>query len=84
MDKLAFTMDNGKEQEFFVMGMAKVGDDSYILVTEEEEGDSDALILKEISEDGTEAVYELVEDDNELSEAMEALKEVISDVDIEL
>ena len=40
---------------------------NYILVTEEEDGDCDAFILKELSaETDTEASYEMVESEEEL------------------
>ncbi|MCR4892048.1 MAG: DUF1292 domain-containing protein [Lachnospiraceae bacterium] len=86
MDKVAFTLDNGEEQDFYVIGKADVEDVSYILVAEEEEGDSDALILKDVSRDKTseEAVYEMVDDERELQRAIAALHTVLEDVSIEI
>ncbi len=36
-------------------------------LTEEEDGDSEAYILKEIADENDDVVYEMVEDDNELA-----------------
>ena len=39
----------------------------FLFVTEEEDGDSEAYILKEIADENDDVVYEMVEDDNELA-----------------
>ena len=52
---------------FYIIEETRINGISYILVTEEEDGDADAYILKDLSKDGdTEACYEFVEDDKEL------------------
>ena len=52
---------------FFVVEETKVGGTHYLLATEEEDGDCDAYILKEVETKDEESVYVLVEDDTELS-----------------
>ena len=55
----------------------------YILVTDAEDGDGEALILKDLSEDGEqEAVYEIVEDDDELEALSVIFGEMLEDVDL--
>lgn len=67
MDKIKIEIEEGKTAEFFVLEETTVGGIDYFLVTEEEEGDGDAMILKDLSKkDDTEAVFEFVEDDTEL------------------
>ena len=67
LDKIKIEIEEGKTAEFFVLEETTVGGIDYFLVTEEEEGDGDAMILKDLpKKDDTEAVFEFVEDDTEL------------------
>lgn len=54
------------------------------MVTVDEEGDSDAFVLKEIP-GGTDsdAAYEMVEDDRELEAIAKVFAELLEDVDIQ-
>ena len=49
----------------------------------EEDGDSEAYILKEIADENDDVVYEMVEDDNELAALGKVFAELIDDADIE-
>ena len=70
--------------DFFVLDQTRIGGTDYILVTEEEEGDSDALILKDTSKDGDEeALYEIVEDERELSAVAEVFAKMDDDIAFE-
>ena len=51
MEKIAFTPEGAEQVWFYVLEQTKLGGIRYILVTEEEEGDSDAFILKEVSDE---------------------------------
>jgi len=83
MEKIKFTFDNDETVEFFVLEQAKLSGNSYILVTEEEEGDSEALILKEISnEKKGDTTYEIVEDDAELEALSSLFESLLEDVDL--
>ena len=68
MEKIAFLVDGEQSTvEFYVLDQTRIGGTDYILVTEEENGDGNALILKDMSEPETqEANYQIVEDDKEL------------------
>ena len=55
----------------------------FLFVTEEEDGDSEAYILKEIADENDDVVYEMVEDDNELAALGKVFAELIDDADIE-
>ena len=56
----------------------------YLLVTEEEEGDCDALILKEIpQEEDTDSIYEIVEEDTELAAVASVFESMLEDIEIE-
>lgn len=83
MDKIVFETEDGTV-EFFVLDQTRIGGTDYILVTEEEEGDTDALILKDTSKDGDEeALYEIVEDERELSAVAEVFAKMDDDIAFE-
>ena len=66
MEKITFIADDGEAVDFFVLEQTTVGGVNYILVTDSEEGDGEALILCEEIQDG-QTVYRIVEDDAEIS-----------------
>ncbi|MBP5607946.1 MAG: DUF1292 domain-containing protein [Lachnospiraceae bacterium] len=67
MDKITIEIEDGVTADFFVLEETTVGGIDYFLVTEEEEGDGEAMILKDLSSrNDEEAVFEFVEDDTEL------------------
>ncbi len=83
VDKISFQdEETGLAKELFVLADTVLGGVSYLLVTEEEEGDSDAMILKNISTDNDEenALYESVTDEKELQDAIDAFSEILDDV----
>ncbi len=86
MEKVKFTAPGTQEiTEFFVLEETKVNGTRYLFVTEEEEEDCDAYILKEVAaeEDG-ESVYEMVEDETELASIGKIFAELIEDTDIRM
>lgn len=83
MEKVAFAPDGAQTVWFYVLEKTKIGGVNYILVTEEEEGDCDALILKEISEESGETVYEVVDDDTELSAVAAVFENLLQDVKLD-
>ena len=85
MEKIQFMSEEMQENvEFFVLEQTRINGISYILVTDSEKGDADCLILKDISAaDSKESVYEIVEDDEELSVISRVFEELLEDVDIE-
>ena len=63
--------DSAEPEEIYVLEQVKLGGKMYLLVTDEEEGDGMALILRDDAEEGSdESLYAVVEDDNELSAAL--------------
>ncbi len=52
-------------------------------MTDSEEDDAEALILKDLSQDGDkEALYEIVEDDNELEAVSKVFAEMLEDIEL--
>ena len=83
MEKIAFALEGNETVWFYVLEQTKLGGFRYILVTEEEDGDSEALILKEISgEKDAESVYEIVEDDTELSAVAAVFENLLEDIEL--
>lgn len=84
MEKVIFTDPDTKEKiEFYVLEETQINGNKFLFVTEEEDGDSDAYILKEIADDKEDAVYEMVEDEKELAALGKVFAELIEDADIE-
>lgn len=83
MEKVVFVDPETKEEiEFFVLEETQINGKKYLLVTEEEDGDSDAYILEELEKDKDEIVYGMVEDDETLAALAKVFAELIDDTDI--
>ena len=83
MEKIKFCFqDTDEAAEFFVLEQTRINGVDYILVTDSEEDDAEALILKDLSSDGEqEALYEVVEDVLELEAVAKVFSEMLEDVD---
>lgn len=80
-EKITFTPEGDEPVDFYVLEQTRIGGNSYILVTDAEEGEGDALILKDLSGDGdSEAVYAIVEDDDELEAVAGVFESMLEDV----
>ncbi len=84
MEKITFHVPGSDETaEFYVIEQTRINGVNYILVTEEEDGDCDAFILKDqSSESDPEANYEMVESEEELEYMMKIFTSMLEDVDI--
>ncbi len=83
MEKVKFVDPDTKEEiEFFVVEETKVNGTRYLFVTEEEEDDCEAYILREVEAKDEEVIYEMVEDDTELAAVGKVFAELIEDADI--
>lgn len=85
-DVIDFTLDDGSNASFSVLGQATITGNSYLLVTDDDgSGEEEtAYILKEVREEGGHAVYEMVEDDQELDVISKVFEETLDDVEIEM
>ncbi|MCI9081332.1 MAG: DUF1292 domain-containing protein [Lachnospiraceae bacterium] len=83
MEKVNFqSSQDGEALEFYVIEQTRINGVNYLLVTEEEEGDCDAFILKDLSrENEEEAMYEMVESEEELEYISRIFSEILEDVD---
>lgn len=86
MEKILFSPEgaNGESVEFFVLEQTRIGGMNYILVTDEEEGDGEALILKDLSRDGEEeSIYAIVDKEEELHAVAQVFQSMMEDVTLE-
>lgn len=85
MEKISFELADGGMQEFYVLEQTVVGGVSYILVTDSDEGDAEAFIMKDLSsQSDEEAIYEIVDNDLELEAISKIFQEIMEDVEIDL
>ena len=78
-NKIIFTDEDGEKEEFYCIEQTTLNGSSYLLVTDdpdEESDESDAYIMKVVSEDGEDSIYEFVEDEKEL----EALADIFAEL----
>ena len=78
-----FTTDNGEEIPFFVVEETKIAGENYLLVTDSEDDEADAYILREVSENTEENFYEMLEDDEKINAISKVFAELLDDVEFE-
>lgn len=82
MEKISFIPDGEEAIEFYVLEQTRLGGTDYLLVTDKEDGDADALILKDTAKDGdAESIYEIVSDDKELQAVAAIFEDMLEDVE---
>jgi hypothetical protein len=83
MEKVTFTDPKTNETlAFYVVEETQINGQKYLLVSEEQDGDSDAYILREIADKEDDVIYEMVEDDAQLAAIGKVFAELIDDADI--
>ncbi len=84
MEKIRFRSEEMQEEvDLFVLEQTKVNGVSYILVTDSDKGDAECLILKEMTKEAADSIYEIVEDDVELTAVSKVFEELLEDIEIE-
>lgn len=83
LDKITFNSGEEEQEEFYVLEQTRIGGFNYLLVTDSEEGDGEALILKDLSEDGeAEGIFTVVTDDEELTAVAGVFENMLDDVEL--
>ena len=90
MEQIIMNSEEGDSLSFFVIEETKLNGTQYLLVSEQnpdetEESDVEEVgstILKCVSEEGEEAVFEFVEDDAEWDAVLSVFSELLEDIDI--
>ncbi len=83
MEKITFTPDGGEPIDFFVLEQTRISGVNYILVTDQETGDGDALILKDLSQpEDMQALYAIVSDEDELNTVAQMFESLLDDIEL--
>ncbi|MCD7725108.1 MAG: DUF1292 domain-containing protein [Clostridiales bacterium] len=83
MEKIVFTPAGEEAVEFYVLEQTRLGGIDYILVTDSEQDDSEALILRDVSApEEEEAIYEIVTDDEELDAVAAVFENMLEDIEL--
>lgn len=84
MEKITFITEEGESVEFFVVEETRINGVNYLLVAEEEEGDGEALILKDTAmPEDEESLYVIVSDEEEMNTVAEMFSSLLDDIDLE-
>ena len=84
LETIVMTDENGEETTFFVIDEVEHAGNMYLLLLEEsiaEDEEADAVIFKQVSDEGDEFVYEPLSDD-EFEAVAKILSERLDDYDI--
>ena len=83
-DIIIFTTEDGDEVKFHVIEETRINGTDYLLVLDDiEDEEQEALILKDVSAEGeAEAIYEIVEDDTELSAVAAVFESLLEDTEL--
>ncbi|GMQ64020.1 DUF1292 domain-containing protein [Vallitalea maricola] len=88
METIVFTFEEtGEDVEFAILSSLEYDEETYLLAVEKEElelDDMTAYVLKAISLDGEDVIYEIVDDDDELLPVSEKLMDLVEDIDIDM
>ena len=74
--------DDDEEIELMVLEQTMINNVNYLLVTDSEEDEADAYILKETGAETEEAYYEFVEDSTELEVISKVFEQMLDDIDL--
>ncbi len=83
---ITFISEDGEEVLFEILEQTRLAGVDYLLVASAlEDGEAEALILKDKSqEDDIEAIYEIIEDEQEIKTLASVFKELIGDIEFEI
>lgn len=85
--KITLVTDDGGAVDFYVLEETRINGMSYLLVTDaaDDDEEGECYILKDLSEsDDADALYEFVEDDNEIDYLYKIFSELLEDADVDI
>ena len=86
-EKITLETDAGELVDFYVLEETRINGMNYLLVTDSEEDDEEGecYILKDVSKaEDSEAVYEFVENDDEMDYLYRIFTELLEDMEVEI
>ena len=82
LEKITFCPDGEEAVDFYVLEQTKIAGVNYILVTDVEDGDGEALILKDLSKpEDTESLYEVVSEEAEIEAVAGIFEDLLDDIE---
>lgn len=82
-ESIIFENEEGEEISFFVVEETRLAGVNYLLVADSEEEEAEAYILKEVTDDEKQSIYEMVDDEEELEALSKVFAELLDDIDLE-
>lgn len=85
--KITLETDTGELVEFYVLEETRINGMNYLMVTDSEEDDEEGecYILKDVSGvEDSEAIYEFVENDDEMDYLFRIFSELLEDMEVEI
>lgn len=85
--KITLVTDDGGAVDFYVLEETRINGMNYLLVTDaaDDDDEGECYILKDLSEsDDADALYEFVEDDNEIDYLFKIFSELLEDADVDI
>ena len=85
-DKIVMITDSGESVDFYVLEETRINASGYRLVTDApEREDGECYILKDVSgQQDAEAIYEFVENEDELDGVFRVFEQLLADADVTL
>ena len=85
-EKITLETDTGESVDFYVLEETRISGMNYLMVTDsKEDEDGECYILKDVSRpEESDAVYEFVENDDELEHLFKIFTELLADTDVEI
>lgn len=83
-DSIEFETEDGEKISFYVVEETMLGGINYLLVTDSEEDEAEAYIMREVTDEENQKVYEIVEEDTELEAVSKIFSELLDDIEFEL
>ena len=83
LEKITFCPKEDEPVDFYVLEQTKIAGVNYILVTDCEDGDGEALILKDLSKpEDTESIYAILDEEDELEALAGIFEDLLEDVEL--
>jgi len=84
-EKITLQTDEGEAVDFYVLEETRINGMNYLMVTDSQKDDGECYVLKDVSDcEDSEAVYEFVENDDELEYLCRIFTELLEDMDVEI
>ena len=83
LEIITFCPKEDEPVDFYVLEQTNIAGVNYILVTDCEDGDGEALILKDLSKpEDTESIYAIVDEEDELEALAGIFEDLLEDVEL--